>query len=236
MGIWAVSISDQDKSYHHGDLRAVMLKKTIEMLQDTPIETLSLRKLAREVGVSHNAPYMHFKDKDALISAVSDDGFSDLTQAMMAARNQAVDWHGAVIEMGTAYVHFLLENAPLAEVMFRPRPPLIADQALDPAADFSNSGAADSPGPSPAGRALFVLFVALIEEGVEAGMIAPQRNIRQPALHIWCLLHGAAGVIRATRADPVDGVGRRVDEQVASYLAVALKGLAPDHARPLHKD
>lgn len=201
-----------------------MIEKAIDLLRDTPLEALSLRKLAREAGVSHNAPYMHFPDKTALVSAVSDRGFAKLTQELRAARDLEEDWTRAVVAVGQAYVRFLLTHAPLAEVMFRPRPLSAAGEVP---AQGGNSGAADSPGPSAAGLAMFNELVAVIEAGRVNGHLMATGDPRGQALHLWTVLHGAAAVMRATRADPVDVRGRPVDAQVEEYVRIAIRGLAP---------
>lgn len=66
----------QSKStYHHGDLRSTLIDTAHSMLKEGGIEALSLRKLADKVGVSRTAPYHHFKDKNALLCAIAEQGF-----------------------------------------------------------------------------------------------------------------------------------------------------------------
>ncbi len=63
-------------SYHHGDLRTALLDAAAKRLAKHGVESLSLRKLAEDAGVSRTAPYHHFKDKSALLSAIAAKGFS----------------------------------------------------------------------------------------------------------------------------------------------------------------
>jgi AcrR family transcriptional regulator len=63
-----------EKSYHHGDLKNALIQAGIKILAEDGINGLSLRKVAREAGVTHSAPYAHFTDKQALIAAISTDG------------------------------------------------------------------------------------------------------------------------------------------------------------------
>ncbi|HCM48393.1 MAG TPA: TetR family transcriptional regulator, partial [Colwellia sp.] len=58
--------TEEKSKYHHGDLRETLLLVATEMLQESGIKEVSLRKLASRVGVSRTAPYHHFKDKNAL--------------------------------------------------------------------------------------------------------------------------------------------------------------------------
>ncbi len=64
-------------SYHHGDLRSALIEAATTIIEDSGIDALSLRKLAEVTGVSRTAPYHHFKDKNALLSAIAAKGFDD---------------------------------------------------------------------------------------------------------------------------------------------------------------
>ena len=63
------------KSYHHGDLRQALLAEATAMLEESGADGLSLRALARRVGVSHAAPGHHFADRNALLAELAADGF-----------------------------------------------------------------------------------------------------------------------------------------------------------------
>ena len=61
-------------NYHHGNLRETLIEASAHIIKLQGIEGLSLRKLADQVGVSRAAPYHHFKDKNALLAAVAEQG------------------------------------------------------------------------------------------------------------------------------------------------------------------
>ncbi len=69
-------------AYHHGDLRSALIASAVKHLESKPVESISLRELARSAGVSLAAPYRHFKDKEALLAAISQEGF-DLKRKYM---------------------------------------------------------------------------------------------------------------------------------------------------------
>jgi AcrR family transcriptional regulator len=104
------------RSYHHGNLRAALLEAAERSLGRGE---LSLRELAREIGVSHAAPRRHFADKQALLDALAEDGFErlgrELDDAMAAAGDTLRDQLGA---FARAYVRFATEHAALLELMF----------------------------------------------------------------------------------------------------------------------
>src|SRR5260370_40623387 len=69
-------------TYHHLDLRTALLRAAGKRLEKQGITALSVREAARRVGVSHNAPYRHFADREALLAALAAQGFEMLGQAM----------------------------------------------------------------------------------------------------------------------------------------------------------
>src|SRR5678815_5433850 len=77
------------KAYHHGDLRTALVDAGLTLLADRNADDLSLRELAREVGVSATAVYRHFPDKHALMSALAADGLRQLSIAQHAASDAA---------------------------------------------------------------------------------------------------------------------------------------------------
>ena len=69
-------------TYHHGDLPAALLKAAGKTLEQNGIASLSLRDAARRAGVSHNAPYRHFPDRQALLAALAREGFARLAERL----------------------------------------------------------------------------------------------------------------------------------------------------------
>jgi AcrR family transcriptional regulator len=110
-------LNEPARAYHHGDLRAALVDAGLAALQDAAIEDLSLRQLAREVGVSATAVYRHFPDKRALLSALADHGVELLAQAQQAAA-QAAPPEDRFAATGRAYVRFALANPALFRLIF----------------------------------------------------------------------------------------------------------------------
>ncbi len=99
-------------TYHHGDLKNALINAGVEILAREGVRGLSLRKVAKQAGVSHAAPYSHFKDKQALIAAISTEGFKQLyTQIESVIETHQADPETLLIETAWAYVQFAL-NAP----------------------------------------------------------------------------------------------------------------------------
>jgi len=70
------------KPYHHGDLREKLLAAATQLIASGGVESLSIRKLADQVGVSRTAPYHHFKDKNELLCAIAEHGFQQQDQLL----------------------------------------------------------------------------------------------------------------------------------------------------------
>jgi AcrR family transcriptional regulator len=122
-------------TYHHGDLRTALVAAAEGLLASGA--TLSLRSVAKAVGVSHAAPYHHFANLDALLAAVATRGFQDLAADMEAAHRGA-DTAATLVGHCTAYVAFALARPAAFRLMFSPLLQRKADYpALQAAADGS---------------------------------------------------------------------------------------------------
>jgi AcrR family transcriptional regulator len=103
--------------YHHGNLRDALVAAAIEILEADGLSALTLRAVARRVGVSQTAPYRHFNDKEALLAAVAAEGFRRKHQIQMNYVNAAPDV-GKFRASGKGYVAFGSENPELLKLMF----------------------------------------------------------------------------------------------------------------------
>ena len=106
-------------SYHHGDLKNALIQAGVEILAREGVSGLSLRKVARQAGVSHAAPYSHFADKQALIAAISTEGFKQLfTQIKAVFIDYKDDPENLLIETAWAYLQFALNEPDRFKLMF----------------------------------------------------------------------------------------------------------------------
>ena len=107
------------KKYHHGDLENALIQAGVDILFQEGIEGLSLRKVAKRVGVSYAAPYAHFKDRQSLIAAISTEGFKQLyTKLDAAAAAHAGDPKQQLVEGAWAYIQFAMQNTAIFKIMF----------------------------------------------------------------------------------------------------------------------
>src|SRR5690348_18281996 len=106
------------RSYHHGNLREALLQGALRVIAEFGPAAFTLREVARRAGVSHNAPYRHFRDKDELLALVATQGFERLTTAMKryAARGSTAQERFRLC--GRGYVSFALRWPQHFLVMF----------------------------------------------------------------------------------------------------------------------
>lgn len=179
------------KTYHHGDLRNALLKAAIPVLARKGVAGLSLREVAAAAGVSHAAPYRHFRDKAALLEAIAVQGHNSLRDGCLAAQHQwPQDPKRQWVETGLNYLRFTLENPEIAQVMFGSvLPRKTADSALHQAKSEAIQG-----------------LVQVIENGKAAGLYA-NRQTEDLVLTSLSTVHGLAalmsqGFIGGAKPDP----------------------------------
>jgi AcrR family transcriptional regulator len=157
-------------AYHHGDLRGALIALALEALEKAGPETLALRALAQQAGVSGMAPYRHFADKAALLEAVARQGFAQLHEEMREVDDEE-DPKKALVAFGVAYVRFACARPGLFRLMFGGAPPTPTDRlAGDP-------------------QTVYGLFAVRIAQ------LVPPRRRQIAFLACWATVHGLATLI-----------------------------------------
>ncbi|KXV79615.1 transcriptional regulator, partial [Acetobacter malorum] len=130
--------SSPRKTYHHGDLRKVLLDAARAEISAHGAQGLSMASLARRAGVAQSAPYRHFSDREDLLAAVATDGFERFTQVLLEAASNGDDVT-ALKRMAIAYLAFGEKNVELYRLMFASGlvPGAASDSALKRAATAS---------------------------------------------------------------------------------------------------
>ena len=197
----------QSKSYHHGNLRQALLDTALEQLQSCSIEKLSLRAVAKQVGVSQTAVYRHFSDKQGLLAALAEEGFNEL----FAQCSQAVQPHHRAPEAmqasGLAYIRFAAANPQRYKLMFGNSLP---ERQRHP--DLEDSGC----------RA-FGMIVSLIELGVSQGDFI-EGDIQQLSRSAWAMVHGLSSLVidNFIKAESE----QELYQQLETSLSVITRGLS----------
>ena len=114
-----MAVAEKPKPYHHGDLRAALLKAAAAMLERVGADALSLRELTREIGVSNNAPRRHFPSKQVLLNALALQGFERLGVLLgRAASSDEPDFLRRITRVAQANIRFAMKHRSLYRVMF----------------------------------------------------------------------------------------------------------------------
>ncbi len=195
-------------TYHHGDLRNTLVQLGTEMLIESGEAALSLRKLAQRAGVSHNAPYQHFTDKDALIAAIAEEGFKLLGQAMhnTFTAYESAPLQDRIAALGRTYVNFALTHRGYLGVMFSAFP--------------SN----EYPTLLAQSRETLGVFIQIIAEARNTDG-HPVNKPHDAALVLWMTMHGLSAILLADKF-PQDMRGGRTPEDLAEqFTAMICAGL-----------
>lgn len=111
-------MNTKKSTYHHGNLREVLISSALEILKEGTLQDLSLRALARKAGVSQTAPYRHFEDKEALIVVLIQEGSALLQENMVLACQISDDPVEQLINMGVSYYDFSQDHPAHFRLMF----------------------------------------------------------------------------------------------------------------------
>lgn len=113
-------MTTKKKAYHHGNLRAALLEAGFRRLETGKLEDLSLRALAKEVGVTPTAAYNHFADKMALMVEMKTEGYKNYDQYLdrMLQANPDASPDERLRIQARSYIHFGLENPSLFNLLF----------------------------------------------------------------------------------------------------------------------
>lgn len=201
-------------TYHHGDLRHALLDAGIELARDGGPDAVVLREATRRVGVSPNAAYRHFADREALLAAVCDAAQAALAAAIDAEFDTIADGpadataRAELRAVGTGYVGFALDEPGLFRTAFVTSP------------DLSESARPTRAGPS--GRTPFELLTAALDALVASG-IMPAHRRPQAEFLAWSSVHGLAmllidGPLRGLTRQQADAVTQRVIDMVEAGL------------------
>lgn len=164
------------KKIDPSDLRQRILDTSEALLESDGIAALSLREVARRAGVTHQAPYHHFADREAVLAALVTRGFDDLARRLARANDKAdaADARATALGCSSAYVGFAIDHPGVFRVMFRPD---LCDAARFPEAQEAGARAYGE----------LLRLVVLLHGAADPG--------RTLASVYWSLVHGLAGLI-----------------------------------------
>ena len=108
----------EQKPYHHGNLKNELIEKGLELIDRNGVENLSMRELAKSIGVSNAAPYSHFKNKEAFLDAIQDYITEKLMNSLTDVCNNCSDKSKILLELGKRYIIFFYNNPLYYQFLF----------------------------------------------------------------------------------------------------------------------
>ncbi len=167
-------------AYHHGDLQRALKTETVRLLATTEADAISLREVARNVGVDHRAAYRHFADRENLIADVAEDGYRALSVQLEAglakSGARSID---RLLQFARSYVQFSVKEPGYYRAMIRPR-------------------LVDKNRPADAGDAALAILEREVRAGISSGVLADD-DVTELAVGLWSHLHGLASLIAGRR-------------------------------------
>jgi AcrR family transcriptional regulator len=180
INVTTVNIKIEKRGYHHGDLRQAAIEEGLRLLELSDVDHLSLREIARNIGVSATALYRHFPEKQSLLTALATEGAEMLGQAQLKATAAVGGGVNGFNASGRAYVRFALANPALFRLIMACR---ATNESSAMALLRENVAALAPEGSSPAERRIY-------------------------AFRAWSMVHGLATLMLDGLIPPDDGLIR----------------------------
>ena len=184
-------------SYHHGNLREALVQTAVELGREKGPDGIVIREVARRTGVSHNAAYRHFADRDDLLRDVARVGLAELSAAMQARvkRVRVADpverARRRLREVGKAYVDYALSEPGLFAV------------------GFNGVSLGELSGP-------YQHLTDALDECVEVGFTSPEKRVGAEltcwaGVHGFSMLYGTGPLREVSRRQRDADLGRLLD-------------------------
>jgi AcrR family transcriptional regulator len=190
-----------ERPYHHGNLRSALLAQAERTVREHGVQGLSLRELAREVGVSHGAPRRHFPDRQAILDALAEAGFARLGAELRRAADAAgEDFEPRLQATAAAYVRFATRDAALLELM------------------FAGKHRAESATLHEAASRAFSILIELIAQGQAAGALE-RGDPERVGLVLFATIQGMAALVTSGIVD-----AEQLDDLLTDAISHFLRG------------
>lgn len=200
-------------SYHHGNLKLALLDAAIAQIKEVGVEKLSMRGVARTVGVSQTAPYRHFKDKNHLLADIAAQAFTELYERNLSLINPTASTMENIQAVAIDYLQYAKENPEKYRLLF--------GSSIENRRSYSDM--------VEAGERSFQLLVDQVERGIENKEFISGCSLLL-ANTLWTQVHGAASLI-------LDGFYQNrelpmpFDDFLRAQLMIASRALLPSSAK-----
>lgn len=189
----------ETQNYHHGNLREALIKNGLDLLESTQGTEFSMRELTRRIGVSANAVYRHFANKEQLLIGLAIDGFKQLLTVQAEAIQNTPDPQDRFINSGREYVKFAIKHPSLFRLMYGRFAVSHDDEALKNMANLAYNGILYAGAGS----------LSISPDSIQAKILATKA---------WSLVHGLSSLI-------IDGqFGSLKEDDLNNIIDTVLEG------------
>ena len=161
-------------TYHRKDLKRTLMRAVRAELREFGADFVSLRRIAVRAGVSHAAPYRHFKGKDGILAALCWEGQAEFTACLRKARKSGKTPADRLFRLGTAYLEFAGKNPEVFRLMFSETGKRVMGAHLP-----------DDPTKSAADYDSFEVLESTVRECQAAGILDAHEDSGALAMLIW---------------------------------------------------
>lgn len=226
----ASSQSRKRGTYHHGNLREALIDTAFAMIEEDGVESLTIRRVAERIGVTHAAPSHHFADKNELMLALATEGFARFRTALGSVMHISNPLE-RLSAMGRAYVRFALDHPGAYRLIMGPA----LSRIQMPAPRAVESGSLDHR-TLAASEGTFDMLESTVAEAMQGHTAIGGAGVSGVAFLAWSAMHGAALLFLDEMIDcklpddPTDGFQRLLDEVIAfveAGIALSPRGASP---------
>jgi AcrR family transcriptional regulator len=159
----------------HDDVRTAVLAAAVRLIGEGGLAKLSMREVARAAGVSHQAPYHYFQDRESILAALCEEGFTILAERLSKGRDPDATPIARFTALARIYLEFAFDHPAMFRLMFRPD---MVDIERFPRA-------------KACGDRAFAELIATVQDCIDAGLF-PGRSQQGLVVLGWSLAHGLA--------------------------------------------
>lgn len=172
------------KTYHHGDLQSACIKEGLRLIKKTGSYDFSMRDIAKNLEVSHGAPYKHFETKEYLLAAIAEEGFYLLTEQVEKTKLKSTgDSLELLYQIAVLYIQFGTMHPEYYKLMF--------GGVIKKAENYQNLFEASTRS--------YNTFKSLIDDLIESKKLIPMANANLMTFYSWSLLHGLVSLAQDNR-------------------------------------
>jgi len=197
-------MASDGSTYHHGNLKRVLLDTALKMIQERGDFHFTMRELARRAEVTHNAPYRHFADKNTLLAALAEEGFTVLGKALVRRRKkEGSDPVRHLRTLAQEVVKFAIKKPFHYQLMF---------------GNVLRGNADKHPPLKKASEEVFLILAGVLQACQDEGSARTDFTASELAVGAWSMAHGLSSLALSGHLAKKQNAAIRLSDQLADML------------------